>query len=391
MREFKMHTESDSPALGFACVYGKYQDINQIILEKIEKKISYEVSIKEDMEKFLETLTETSKVKSIEFLVFDIDSCTLEQFKRVYQVINSHQIPCLIISDDPSILHQLTYDLESDFLSFLPKSILNSMFYETLTLLLEKNTAPSKLGRRIKDFSLMKKPKNLLWLALFLAGEPLYKVLYLKFSTGFSWDTINRVIFSIEGIIPNFEFWFLFPLAAYALYAVRSWSFFFFIGLQVYALYSYFSYEEFTWPFVAETPHLSNSLMLVFNFTLIGYFLIPEHRRPFWNKAQRLWRDSSRYATNIKAKINSNAETTITNLSKTGAYFTSKEKIAIGDNMQLTLKMGEKEMNLNAKVRRSQPTAHQEYMGYGVEFMKLDSADKEFIQDYISGLIHRLQ
>ncbi len=389
-----MNQANNSSENAHAFVFTSEPLFAKMVTQKIDQTFNHQVHVKDDFEKLLHSITETDNAVKVEFLVLDLDSLAEFQFSRLYRLLSAKQIPCLIASSDHSILHKLTYEIDDKFVSFLPKSILNTMFKETLMLLLEKCTPNAKLQKRIKDFSLTKKPKSLYLLSALLFLEPVFKVLYLKALTGFTWDTVFRTVFSIEGIWPNVEFWLLFPVAGYALFAIRSWSFPFFIMLQAYSLYSYFTYEEFTWPYVAETPHLSTTVLLAFNMALIIYFLTPENRRPFWNKTQRIWRDSSRYATNIKTSIQKGQKTyntTITNISKTGAYFTSKEEHKVGERMKINIQIGDREMDIDARVRRMQPTAHNEYHGYGVEFTSVDKDDKEFIKDYVSGLVHRLQ
>ena len=349
---------------------------------------SMDIEETQDLQEFLVLLNQKNK---FEYVVFDMDSLDFNQFKRVYQLIYRHQVPCLIIGEDTSILHQLSHDFDCKLLTYLPKAILESMYTDSVLKLIRKNSSLNQFKSRVQSFSLQKKPKGLVPLALLLASEPLMKILYLKFSTGFSWDTIIRVITSIEGVMANFEFWFLFPLAAYALFSIRSWSFAFFTLLQAYALVSYFTYQQFTWPHVSETPHISTSFLLFLNSLLVGYFLTPENRRPYWNKMCQLWRDSSRFATKIPTTLNAHEQTTITNISKTGAYLTSDQSINVGDNMQLTMSMGSRDIQVNAKVRRTQSTAHEAYQGYGVEFVKLEKEERDFIHNYISGLQHRIQ
>lgn len=381
-------------AKGHAFVFCDDISLAKSIVERIEMTFSHQVYIKHDFEKLLHSLTSMQNEDSVEFVVLDLDSISRSQFKRLYQLLNIKQIPCVITSNDHSQLHELTHELDDTFVSFIPKTIIKTMFNETLMLLLEKCTPQKKLSKRIKDFSLTRKPRSLYFLAFILCLEPLVKIFYLKATTGFGWDTLFRTLFSIEGVWPNFEFWFLFPLAGYALWSIKSWSFPFFICLQMYSVYSFATYEQFTWPYVAETPHLSSGILLFFNMLIIIYFMTPENRRPFWNKTQRIWRDSSRYATNIKSEIKDSSlsyETTITNLSKTGAYFTSRQDYKIGDKMLIQFQVSGKEMSVEAKIRRMQPTAHEEYNGYGVEFTSVPKEEKEYIKDYVSGLVHRLQ
>ena len=203
-----------------------------------------------------------------------------------------------------------------------------------------------------------------------------------------------RTIFSIEGVVKNFEFWGIFPLAGYALISVKSWSFFFFIALQTYGLYAFAAYEEFTWPYVAESPHISSSFLLITNLSIVAYFIVPANLRPYWNESRKIWRNTTRFATNIQAFFkhqDQNINTTITNISETGAYFTSNKELEIGNKLLLDLPINGEVKTLEATIRRTQNTAHDKYFGYGVEFHYKNSQDKRDLKEYIETLNQRIQ
>lgn len=327
-------------------------------------------------------------------VVIDIDGLPQDSVKRIYRIIYHLQIPCLIISSQTDILNHLRSKFDTRYLSFLPKAVLNTLFNETTSLLLNKVTSTAKLKQRIRSAADYKHHLTTYLLATLLFIEPAIKVLYLKFQTDFSFELIFKTIFSMEGFLANFEFWALFPLAGYALLSVRSWSFLFFIGIQTYALFSYFTYEPFTWPYVAKSPHLSSSLMLTLNTALVLYFLVPEHLRPYWNRTRLIWRDTTRFATVLRAKMKKDQqilETTITNISETGAYFTTKESFQIGNKLDLEIDIDGSTKMFNVIIRREQDTAHLSYKGYGVEFLNLSKLDKKLLKTFVSTLTTRLQ
>lgn len=371
-------------------VIGHEELTNIFVANKLNQVYGQKVLTESNLDAALDTLTKNS----IQLLVLDIDNLENEAIERIYRLINHLEIPCLITASNPDFLNKLRLELDQTFLSFLPKSILKSMLTETLTLLFEKCGVTKKVTNRIISTGHLPKTKSLYFVAGFLFLEPIIKVLYLKFLTGFEWDILLRTIFSIEGVFKNFEFWGIFPLAGYALISVRSWSFLFFISLQVYVGYTFFAYEKFTWPYVAQNPHISSTLLLACNLAIILYFLTPAHLRPYWNETRKMWRNTSRFATSIQAFFkhhNKDINTTITNLSETGAYFTSKVQINVGDKIELEIPLGSETKKITATVKRTQPTADQEYTGYGVEFNYKSSQDKKDIREYINSLNHRLQ
>lgn len=371
-------------------IVGSEEFIKMNIANKLESNYEYNVLTKDTIEEGIEIMT-SSKVSLV---IIDVDDIEYEAVGRLYKIINHLQTPCLLISSDAAFLNKLRVDMDTSFISFLPKTILNSMFIDTLNLLLQKTNPTKKVSKRYMQVATLDKPVSLYLLAFFLFIEPIIKVFYLKLQTGFEWEILARTIFSIEGFVSTFEFWALFPLAGYALISVRSWSFFVFIALQVYSLISYFTYEQFTWPYVAETPHLSASFLLVFNTAIVLYFSVPANRRPYWNKARRLWRNTSRYTTSLQTQFKLGTDkvtTTVTNISESGAYFTTTKSLPIGHKMQIEIPIHGKVKSIDAVVRRAQETAHENYFGYGIEFSYKSKSDKLELMEFIGSLNHRIQ
>ncbi len=368
-----------------------HQEIIKVNLyNRLHQSFDYQVVNQATIEEGIDFMT----TNRTDLVVFDIDDFDLDGMYRVYKIANHLQLPCLFIGTDPSFLNKLRLDMDENFVSFLPKTIMNTMFNDTVKLLLRKTGPQRKLSQRLKDVASLDKPLSLYILAAALLLEPVMKILYMKLQTGFTWDILLRTIFSIQGSWANFEFWAIFPLAGYALISVKAWSFFAFVGVQLYCMYAYFTYEKFTWPYVAETPHISSTFLLFFNFALILYFMVPANRRPYWNKARRLWRNTARYATNMQTFFQVGSDkiaTTITNISETGAYFTSDKQFDIGHKMYVELPIEGGTKSLEAVVRRAQSTAHDSFNGYGVEFNFKSRSEKKEVKKFITNLGHRIQ
>ncbi len=130
------------------------------------------------------------------------------------------------------------------------------------------------------------------------------------------------------------------------------------------------------------------------NFTLILYFLVPENRRPYWNKAQMLWRDTSRFQTDLPVHFEHEKETvysTITNISCSGAYFQAANKMKLGDQLDLLFMLNGKERRIPAQIKRAHHFESNSLYGYGLVFTQLTSGDKNLLKDYISELTIRTQ
>jgi hypothetical protein len=373
-----------------AIIIGKEEFIKINILNKLNNTFDYNVMTKETTDEGLDYITQEKPG----LVIIDLDNFNHDAVERVFTIIKFQQTACLFMSSDSSVLNKIKSENDFAFMSFLPKSIVNSMFNETVSLLIKKSTTTKKLENRIHKASVSSKPVSFYLLALLLFTEPLIKALYLKFSTGFTWEVLARTIFSIEGALANFEFWALFPIAGIALISVRSWSFLVFIGVQLYSLYSHLFYEEFSWPYVAETPHVSSLLLLILNASIICYFMTPKNFQTYWSKTSSIWRNTSRFATKIPTNFADNdteLNTIITNISESGAYFTSPQNLPIGRSIALQFNIDGKIRSINAIIRRAQNTAHDEFFGYGVEFKFNNSEEKDHIRRYVETLGTRIQ
>ena len=388
--DFSNEITAKSNSNATAIVIGKEEFTQSNISSKLNKYFDYNVRTYKDLNAGLEYIL---KYKT-SVIVIDIDQIDIDSLRRVYELVNYTQTPTILLSQDASSNKEYFLATNHPFITFLPKALINNMFRESLELLLKENGITSKLNHRVQKVSGGRKPKSFYFLATLLLLEPILKILFMKLSTDFSFEIVLRTIFSMEGIVSNFEFWFMFPLAGIALITERPWSFLVFIAVQVYCIFSHVYYVEFTWPYVSSSPHISSSFLLFVNTAVILYFLVPENLRPYWNKSQMLWRDTSRFATNLPTYFTFGTEkvyTTITNISASGAYFKTSEKLNIGRITELSFIVDGKVYTFKASVKRTHPTEIENVFGYGVCFEGLEQEQKDFLKDYVSKLETRIQ
>jgi len=331
---------------------------------------------------------------SCDLLVINIDHIDKESTQRIEELINFKQIPTIILSNNPNADEEFGISKNNKFVQFVITTSMKKHFINSVEHLIANTGTGAKFQHRISKVSTSTKPRSFYFLASILFLEPIFKILYMKFSTGFDFEIVFRTILSISGFVTNFEFWFMFPLAGIALVTEKSWSFLVFIGVQAYCLFAHFYYVEFTWPYVSDSPHVSSSFLMIINTAIILYFMVPEHRRPFWNKSQKLWRNTSRYTTELPTYFTSGGEklyTSITNISKTGAYFTSNENIPVGEKTQLQFILNGKVHEVNATIKRTHTTEQKSEYGYGVEFDSLTPPVKEVITEFVEGLNTKIQ
>ncbi|WP_127716236.1 PilZ domain-containing protein [Halobacteriovorax sp. HLS] len=200
------------------------------------------------------------------------------------------------------------------------------------------------------------RPLLFIILGLLHIAEPIFKVLYFKANTGFSFSLILNNIFQMNGIRQIFEFWFLFPIGGLALFGVKKWSYPVFVGVQVYSVFTHLNYESFTWPYVSNTPQWPSLAILSCNIGMILYFLLPEIRKPFFDKDMRWWEHRERYTLRIPCSFsssnnNSLQDAEILNISLSGAFMQVDHKnFKQGDRITVNLSFLDEHISLRAKI-----------------------------------------
>lgn len=216
-----------------------------------------------------------------------------------------------------------------------------------------------------------KKPILIIILGIIHLLEPLSKILFLKFSTGFSFDVVMDNVLSISGIRNIFEFWFLFPVGGVALLSVKNWSYPVFVAVQIYSIFTHLTYEEYSWPYVQETPMASSLGLVAFNVAMIMYLLIPKTRQPFLDSRIRWWESKQRFAVKIKCFAEGiytdlKERSEILNISLTGAFVKGMKNVNINDEVILKFDYFDLAFSVNAIVK-----SYHQYegeVGWGVEF-----------------------
>ncbi len=220
-----------------------------------------------------------------------------------------------------------------------------------------------------------KKPLIIIILGIIHILEPLTKILFLKISTGFSFEVVLDNVFAINGIRSFFEFWMLFPIGGIALLSVKNWSYPVFVAVQIYSLIAHLTYEEYTWPYVQETPILSSIVLVIFNIGMIIYFLIPQTRKPFLDKGVRWWESKQRFAVKIPCKVegvytNLNESSQILNISLTGAFIKGLKHINVNDEILLKFDHFDIPFTVKAVVKSYHEFGGE--AGWGIEFVYND-------------------
>lgn len=216
------------------------------------------------------------------------------------------------------------------------------------------------------------RPLLFILLGLFHILEPLFKVLYFKASTGFPLTQIFENILHLNSFKAVFEFWFLFPIGGIALLGIKKWSYPVFVSVQVYSIFTHINYESFTWPYVSQAPMWPSLAILSCNVAIILYFLMPEIRKPFFDRDMRWWEHRERYSLRVPCSYSvrgSNAlkDAEILNISHSGAFMALNNK-SLKEEESLTINISflDQHISLNAKVISLHGFDHQD--GVGIKF-----------------------
>lgn len=216
------------------------------------------------------------------------------------------------------------------------------------------------------------RPLIFIFLSLLHLVEPLIKIFYFKAQTGFSYSLIMENIVQIDGAKSFFDFWLLFPLAGIALISVRKWSYPIFVGVQAYSIWNHLFYTSYTWPYVAKNPHLFSLLILSVNVMIMLYFMLPDVRRPFFDKDIRWWEHRVRYNLSFpisfsKGDPNKLYDADVLNISLSGAFLNYQgHHISVGDLIRVICVYEGESAIVNAEV-----VSRHQYLGVeglGIKF-----------------------
>ncbi len=157
--------------------------------------------------------------------------------------------------------------------------------------------------------------------------------------------------------------------AGISLLTFRMWSYYLFLGFMVLATVFTF-YQRILY------PHRIDIFLFLFmelvNFVVILYFLSPAVKRIYINKRIRWWQHSPRFLIEYPADVHIKfaqenlpplmIKSKILNISSTGAYIESTEKLDSNDNVTLRFQAYGKQYEIKSQI------VHAQKNGYGLLF-----------------------
>jgi hypothetical protein len=124
---------------------------------------------------------------------------------------------------------------------------------------------------------------------------------------------------------------------------------------------------------------------------MIGYFLLPEMRRPYWYKSHRNWRKSPRYDFKIPCKFTIKGKEgynpcQLIDISIGGAFIRPECTLKKGDRIQLHFESPHFSFIVPCKI--VDEYVKSDGTGYGIKFFPLQFGNKNGLVRLIKGLEH---
>lgn len=218
---------------------------------------------------------------------------------------------------------------------------------------------------------MLKKPSLLFFFSIFLIFEPIYTLAFISIEREFEiLHIIKRSV--MLSPIELFNFWFLFPISGFLLLSIRSYTYILFILLQLYNLIFHLTYDSYAWPYLSATPNIPSMCLLGVNVFIVIYMLLPDIRKPFFDRNLRWWERASRF--NLEEPCyytigNEIYKSELVDFSETGALIKLGENNLVnGNQIRLEFNLLDKDYELNCEVVRELESGDNNRL-YGVRFI----------------------
>ena len=228
-----------------------------------------------------------------------------------------------------------------------------------------------------------RKPWPIVILAFFQIIAPVFGILLSSYLDNMSPYRYFKIYINVKPAWDIFEFFFLFPIAGFAILIMKRWSFPFFIVAMIWSIISNlkiwmsdYSENWGVWIIV---------LITVVNLAVVTYFLLPAVRRFYFNKQLRWWESKPRFKVEIVGIIEYKDLThkcMIRDLSEGGAFIESDIDVSDKDQVNLQVSVLNKRFPINGIVVHKRASAP---IGYGIEF-KLNKEEKNIVTNLVRAL-----
>jgi len=227
------------------------------------------------------------------------------------------------------------------------------------------------------------RPWPLVILAIFHILAPIGNMLI---SCYLSHANVVTYIQSFRSLFDALQFFMIFPVAGFAIYAMKKWSYPIFLVAMLWGFYV--NYD--TWH---NYPQLFPLTLLIFiyvvNTAIVSYFLIPAVRMVYFNPRLRWWESKPRYrlgvSSHVKRSEGSQFDCEIGNISEGGVFLaTAAGAVNTDEEIRLVFEFYQLDFDLPAKVMYL--GAVDGRMGCGVQFVGLTREQTRQVKKLVNAL-----
>lgn len=236
------------------------------------------------------------------------------------------------------------------------------------------------------------KPWSLLILAFFHFIEPISKVLFYSIYFHVSPIDVITIEYNNGSILHSIEYFFLFPIAGIAIFAVKKWSLPVFLGVELWALISNVPY--------LESLYQSNQILLLtyfilfalLNVSVVSYLLIPAVRLAYLEPHVRWWEAKPRYAITLDAWADDESIGSIKNISESGVFLATDMELPINTIIELKFSppTNQSDTPNHFSITQTSTIVHRltidNIEGYGIRYNSLSTINKRAIHSLIRTL-----
>lgn len=235
------------------------------------------------------------------------------------------------------------------------------------------------------------KPWPLILLAFVHFIEPISKIAF--YSIFFQLSPLDAIVIEYQSgsAIQTFEFFFLFPIAGIALFAVKKWSFPLFVLVEVWVFITNLTYFN--------ELYQSNQIWLlgffiffgILNIAVVGYLLLPAVRIAYLDPRVRWWEAKPRYSINIEGKVDGQTTGTIVNISESGIFIAAHRNLPIDSEIELEFTLFEsaalsQDFHIKLKALVVHKFTVDNVEGYGIRYIELSVSNRHLIRSMIRHL-----
>jgi hypothetical protein len=228
------------------------------------------------------------------------------------------------------------------------------------------------------------KPWPIVILAIIHFIEPLTKILFYSVFYKISPVTVVTSEVSAGSALDIFEFFFLFPIAGYAIWSVRKWSIPVFLVIEAWVVIANWSYLNSLYTSGQTTLLICFICFGILNIFVAVYMLIPAVRLAYFDPRIRWWEAKPRYTFKIDCKVNDNDIAEILNISSTGVFIANQDKKETGKTINLKFDSKGQSFSLEGNVVHNFTINGVD--GYGVQFQNLDKINRTKVKKLIRTL-----